>query len=56
MAKLSDPKTNYTRAFYKTVKMYVDNQEKTNCQIINNLQDEFTNSILDKIEKKSHTV
>ena len=30
--KHSDPKTNNTRAFYKTVKMLVDIQEKANCQ------------------------
>ena len=27
-AKLSDPKIQNTRAFYKTVKMFMDNQEK----------------------------
>ena len=32
-AKLSNPNTNNIRAFYKTIKRLVDNQEKkTNCQ------------------------
>ena len=31
-AKLSDPKTNNIRAFYKTVNMLVKNQEKTKFQ------------------------
>ena len=49
-AKLSDPNANNIKTLHKTVKMLVDNQEKTNCKMDNNLQGEFAKFIFDKIE------